>query len=211
MNITELTDKIIQKIVGIYPDIDISELRRKVSEMQIVETEIGEKSPFIFEQGNNILKLNPEVIATGNYDLEYYMTVTLLLMTKPYVPSLQGLRTGYFAGIASNLVGNFTNETATTVEPGIDIYESLRAGIADLNSRLGAVKASDLCEVNRFEDFISMAIDLGLENPEQFLEPYNYLAINSANLSETQISSLVTDLEKSNQTLTPQLSDIKTI
>lgn len=201
MNINELTDGLIYKISGLYPTIDIEGLRKKVSEMQIVETDIGEQSPIRFEQDVNILRLNSDELASGKYDLEYYMTTFLLLMTKNYDVSLQGLRVGYFSGIASNLVGNFASETEIEVEPGIDLFEPLRVGIADLNDRLGHDIACELCEANSLSEFIEFANKVGLENPEQFLAPYNYLAINYANLSESQVSGLAKDIVKNNDRL----------
>lgn len=209
MSIVELTSGIIKKIVGIYPNINIEELSKKTSEMQIIESEIGEKVPFVFDQNNNILKLNSSKLLEESYDLEYYMTVVLLNMTKPFDSKLQGIRTGYFAGVASNLVGNYTEETMSEIKPGIDLYESLRAGIADLSSRIGALKTSELCESESLEEFLALATDLGLENPEQFLNSYNYLALNSANLTEKQRDSLVSDMSKTNQSL--ELKSSKTI
>ena len=211
MNIVELTNGIIQKIVGLYPNIDVEALKSKVSEMKIVESEIGEKSPFIFDQNTNTTKLNSSELSNGKYDLEYYMTVTLLMMTKKYEPNLQGLRTGYFAGVASNLVGNYTSENEADVEPGIDLYESLRVGVADLSSKVGALNASNLCESESLEEFIALASELGVKNPKQFLAPYNYLALNFANLTEPQIDGLVSDMEKGNQGLNLELSNVKTI
>ena len=201
MSIIELTDGIISKIVKLYPNINVENLRDKISEMQIIETDVGERSPITFDQNANILRLNPTVLATGNYDLNYYMTVFLLLMTRKYDSNLQGLRTGYFAGIASNLVGNFVREDAEGVEPGIDLFENLRAGIADLNGIIGPDMTCALCESENLREFIELATEIGLENPEQFLAPYNYLAMNSANLSENQVNGLVGDITKNNVNL----------
>jgi hypothetical protein len=198
MSIIELTDGIMAKIVKLYPNINVENLREKLSDMQIIETEVGEKSPITFDQNANILRLNPTELANGNYDLSYYMTVFMLLMTKNYDPNLQGLRTGYFAGVASNLVGNFAKETAEDVEPGIDLFEDLRAGVADLSSKVGPDMTSALCESKNLSEFMGLASEIGLENPEQFLAPYNYLAMNSANLTENQVTGLVGDIAKNN-------------
>ena len=196
--IVELTSGIVEKISGLYPNNDI---QSKLSSMHIVESEVGERTPFVFDQPTNTIRLNFTELQKGNYDCQYYMTVALLNMTKPYDSSLQGLRTGYFAGIASNLVGNFTRETASEVESGIDLYESLRIGIADLSSKIGAAKATELCEVESFEDFMELATQLGIANPEQFLNQYNYLALNSVNLTAEQIADLVKDVIKANEGL----------
>ncbi len=210
MSIIELTDKIIRQIAGLYPNINIENLREKVTEMQIVETDVGEKSPIIFDQNANILRLNSTELANGNYDLEYYMATFLLLMTKDYDVNLQGLRTGYFAGTAANLVGNFTSETAEEVEPGIDLFETLRAGVADLSSKVGPEMTCSLCESRSLEEFMGLANEIGLENPERFLAPYNYLAINSANLSATQVEGLTGDIAKNNVGLKLD-AEVKTI
>ena len=198
MSIIELTDNLINKISGIYPEINIEKLKEKVAGMQIIETEVGEKSPIIYDQNANILRLNSSELMNGKYDLEYYMTIFLLLMTKDYDASMQGLRTGYFAGVASNLVGNFVSEKDSELEPGIDLFETLRAGVADLSSKVGPEMTCALCESNNLVEFIDFANEIGLENPEKFLAPYNYLAINSANLSETQIDGLQSDIAKNN-------------
>ena len=210
MSIIELTEPLIEKIKGIYPTIDIENLRKKVSSMRIVETDVGEKSPIKFDQGANVLSLNKSELENGNYDLSYYMTTFLLLMTKDYDVNLQGLRTGYFAGMASNLVGNVTKETENEVEPGIDLFESLRAGIADLSSKVGPEITCDLCESKNVTDFMERATAIGLENPEHFLAPYNYLALNFANLNEEQAISLAGDITKNNVGLSIE-SGVKTI
>ena len=202
MSITELTEGIIKKIVRLYPNTNIENLREKVADMQIFETDVGEKSPITFDQNASILRLNPSELTNGNYDLEYYMTTFLLLMTKDYDANLQGLRTGYYAGIASDLVGNFTKETETDVKPGIDLFESLRAGVADLNSKVGSEMTCALCESKNLREFVELAQEIGLENPEQFLAPYNYLAMNYANLTENQITGLTNDIAKNNVDLT---------
>lgn len=210
MSIIELTDKLIHQIAGLYPNINIENLREKVQDMQIVETDVGEKSPIIFDQNANILRLNSSELANGNYDLEYYMTTFLLLMTKDYDVNLQGLRTGYFAGTAANLVGNVASETEEEVEPGIDLFETLRAGVADLSSKVGPDMTCALCESKNLEEFMGLASEIGLENPEQFLAPYNYLAINSANLSATQADGLTNDIAKNNVGLKLD-AEVKTI
>ena len=210
MNIIELTDKLVYKIAGLYPNTNIENLREKIAEMQIVETDVGEKSPIIFDQNTSTLRLNSSELANGKYDLEYYMTTFLLLMTKDYDSNLQGLRTGYFSGVASNLVGNFVSENENEVEPGIDIYESLRAGVADLGSKVGPEMTSALCESNNLKEFIELAGEIGLENPESFLAPYNYLALNSANLTENQVVGLTTDIAKNNVGLNLD-AEVKTI
>lgn len=210
MSIIELTEGIIYKIARLYPNVNVENLREKVSEMQIIETDVGEKSPIIFDQNANILRLNSSELANGKYDLNYYMTVFLLLMTKEYDVNMQGLRTGYYSGVASNLVGNFVNENANEVEPGIDLYESLRAGVADLSSKVGSEMACTLCESKNLSEFISLSSEIGLENPEQFLAPYNYLAINSANLSATQVDGLTEDMAKNNVGLSLD-AEVKTI
>ena len=129
------------------------------------------------------------------------MTTFLLMMTRDYDANLQGLRTGYYAGVASNLVGNFVSDNGSEVEPGIDIYENLRAGVADLNSRVGPDMTCDLCESKNLKEFLAISAEIGLENPEHFLAPYNYLAINSANLTENQTVSLIDDIAKNNVSL----------
>lgn len=212
MGINELTDKIVRKIIELYPNTDVNALKEKISDLQIIESEIGEKSPFVFDQSNGIIKLNSKELAEGNYDLEYYMTVSLLLMTKPYDINLQGLRTGYFSGVASGLVGNFTKETETELETGIDLYEPLRDGLCTLNSKVGPSKTCELCESNSLEEFLALASQLGLEKPMDFLEPYKYLSINSANLTETQIDGLVDSMKKDASLMkSPELDNVKTI
>ncbi len=210
MSIIELTDKLIRQIAELYPNINIENLREKVQDMQIVETDVGEKSPIIFDQNANILRLNSSELANGNYDLEYYMTTFLLLMTKDYDVNLQGLRTGYFAGTAANLVGNVASETEAEVEPGIDLFETLRAGVAGLNGKVGPDMTCALCESKNLQEFMGLASEIGLENPEQFLAPYNYLAINSANLSATQVDGLTNDIAKNNVGLKLD-AEVKTI
>lgn len=198
MSIIELTEPLIEKIKGVYPTTDIENLREKISSMHIIETDVGEKSPIKFDQGANVLSLNRGELENGNYDLSYYMTTFLLLMTKDYDVNLQGLRTGYFAGMAANLVGNFTEETESEVEPGIDLFESLRAGIADLSSKVGPEMTCSLCESKNITEFMERANEIGLENPEHFLAPYNYLALNFANLSEGQVNGLANDITGNN-------------
>ena len=202
MNIIELTAKSISQIAGLYPNINVENLRKKVSEMQIVETDVGDASPIIFDQKANKLKLNESELLNGNYVLEYYMTTFLLLMTKEYDSNLQGLRTGYFANIASDLVGNFVKETANELEVGIDMFESLRSGVSDLYATIGNPdEVCELCEANNLTEFAELSSKFGLENPERFLAPYNYLALNATVLTEKQANSLTEDIIDNNAAL----------
>ena len=209
MEIIELTEPLIEKIKGIYPETNVESLKKRVSTMHIKESDVGEKSPIRFDQSNNVLSLNSSEIANGKYDLTYYMTTFLLLMTREFEAKMQGLRTGYFSGIASNLVGNTAFEDENDVEPGIDIFEKLRAGIADLSDKVGPDMACNLCEAKSLSEFISLASEIGLENPEQFLAPYEYLEMNSANLNEGQISGLTDDIAKNNAGLSVNPNTMK--
>ena len=189
--------------------------------MRVEYTDICETTPIIYDQKINVLRIDPKVLSgerkdtvykpdgevlQEGYDLNYYMTVFLMLMSKEYVPELQGLRIGYYDGVASNLVGNFTKETEEELIAGIDIFEEQRKGVTDLEAKLGPDIACELCETNSLQEFYALAKKYGLENLEHFLSLYNYLALKSAGLTERQMNSVTEEVEKGTASFTtPQV------
>lgn len=195
MKIPEAVLEIATKICNLYPELDREQYFKAIAEMKIVESDdITDKKPVTYHAPTNTLKLNVEEINKGLYDVQYYMTVVLLAMTQPSAPELDGLRYGYYSGVASNLVGNFTKETATEVEPGVDIYESLRDCISRLSDKIGPETATRLCLAPNASIFSEMYVGIGLGDPEKFLNQLNYL-FSGAIIDPKKTNSIVSEID----------------
>lgn len=189
---------LIDKVCTLYPHIDRGAYLNHVLEMNVVENDdITDRRVVLYHQPTNTMKINKEEAEKGIYDLEYYMTLTLLAMQQPYSKELEGLRYGYNAGIASMLVGNTVEETATEVVPGVDIYETLRDCIASLSDKIGYDRALEICNAEDLEAFKSLYTGFGLESPDTFLNQMNYLYNNAGNASLTQLNGIVDSIKKS--------------
>lgn len=205
MDIKEQMNEIAEKICMLYPEVDHELYLKKISEMKIVESDdITDKRPVSYQQATNTLKLNIEEINKDIYDLHYYVTVTLLMMLASPAPELEGLRYGYYSGVANNLVGNFVKETKEEVVPGVDIYEGLRDCVAELSAKIGPSKAVSLCSAHSVELFHEMYIGAGLEKPKEFLNQLNYLLNNLFNIKENQVDDIVQNIKNTLSDLEPQ-------
>ncbi len=192
MDFKEQLEKIAFRICELYPNINREEYFKTISEMKIVENDdITDKRPVTYYRPTNTLKLNIEELNKGIYDAEYYVTVSLLMMLYTYAPELDGVRHGYLAGVASNLVGNFVQETKDDVVPGVDIYENLRDCVADLSAKIGPEATMRLCSAHNVELFFEMYIGIGLGDPREFLNQLNYLFNNMSNITDKQTEGLV--------------------
>lgn len=196
MEIREQIEKIALSICELYPDVDRETYLKYVSEMKVAENDdITDKRPVAYYQPTNTLMLNVEEIKKGVYDLEYYVTVALLMMLHIPEAELEGLRYGYYSGVASNLVGNFVKETDLEVEAGIDIYEPLRECVVNLSNKIGAEATMRLCSVHSVELFYEMYIGIGLGDPHEFLNQINYLFKRAGSIAEPEAVSLVKDTD----------------
>ena len=205
-NLIEVTKGLVLQIADYFQKygipFDRAGLEQKIASTKLEEADIASSIPISYDQRSGIIKINSSGVE--NYDISYYMTTFLLMMLGNYVEELQGIRTGLCAGTAADIVHNCVKETETEVIAGVDLFESLRAGLADLSAKITPDKAIALCAARSIEEFMNLAGELGIENPKKFLGPYNYLALNAGNLSEVQMAGLTEELTKNNSTLTPQ-------
>ena len=203
---------IVNKICGLYPEIDHDAYLNQVLNIKLVENEdVTDKKPLFFDPISGTIKVNSLEIATGKYDLDYYMTVAMLMMRYPYNNELDGIRYGFNSGIASSLVGNTVLETSNEVENGIDVYEPLRDCVQDLNNKIGADATIRLCSSITLEDFATYYSEIGLQSLEEFLDQTTYLLKNGINITEKQSEGLVTDIKNSQPAVEIALNPAKSL
>ena len=189
-------NSLVERICFLFPDVERDKLELKLKDLKFVESnDITDSRPIIYDEIHNCLKINYEVLNNDNYDCEYLVTTQLLMLTLPYYKELSGIRYGYFAGVASNLVGNFVKETTDELIPGIDPYESVREVIQELSSKIGPDKTLELCMAETPEVFYQIYLNNGLENPGSFINQMNYLLLNSLNISNKQNNEIVSSLK----------------
>ena len=192
----EQIDSIVKRICFLFPNINKDELELKVRKLAFVESnDITDSRPMVYDEINNALKINYDVLNNDSFDAEYLLTTQLLMLTLPYYKELSGIRYGYFAGVASNLVGNFVKETEDELIPGIDPYESVRDVVQELSSKIGPVETAELCTAKTPEVFYETYLNSGLENPGSFINQMNYLLLNSLNISDRQNGEIVSSLK----------------
>lgn len=205
MELIKSIEDLVNKICTFFPEIDKNAYRKKIAALNLKQNEdFTDLRPISYDYVTHSLNFNVDEIGKPKYDAEYLMAVNLLVLSTNYEPSLNGLRYGYFAGVASTLLtGNGTLDEEN-LEPVVDPYEVLRDFVQDLGEKIGPDKACNLCMAGTMEVFHELCLSSGLENPASIADQLNYLLENGLNIDAKRKTALV-------QSLKNQVSAVKPI
>lgn len=194
--VKEHLKEITARICRAYPDINRDALELAIEKLNIVDSnDLTDTRPVVYDFMSNSLRINYDALQ-GDYDAEYLMATNLLALTLPYSKELEGIRYGFFAGLAASSVGNFIKEAEDELYPGIDPYEPLRLIVQEMSGRIGPDLAVSLCTARTAREFKEMCAEIGIQDVEQLTSQANYLLQKSLAIEPEKSMSIASEVSR---------------